>query len=308
MRPESRRESFAPANGDDVPRTARSFSGIVFLGSDDSVNDPYPWVKSELRLASDAVACEVPVLGHCFGGQMLARALGAQVQPSAWPNIGWSSLRLTPAAKPIFGPVARIHAFNWHYESFAIPAGATRTLFGEHCLNKGFVFGPHLAFQGHFEVTEDIVRAWCDTHARELASASGLAVQHRDEILACLPERVAAVHTAARSDLRELGRTDASFRPDRARRHLRLLTMTWPLAHVIADASRGQARREHPKERSLPSPAMKYSHSCWLLAAVAVVFGVPFLYCTWGQCKDTSSSVATFSMADRPSWPASWHG
>jgi GMP synthase (glutamine-hydrolysing) len=188
-----------PCDGDDVPRTARSFSGIVFLGSDDSVNDPHPWVKAELRLAGDAVACDVPVLGHCFGGQLLARALGAQVQRSAWPNIGWSSLRLTPAAKPFFGPVAQIHAFNWHYESFAIPTGATRTLFGEHCLNKGFVFGPHLAFQGHFEVTEDIVRAWCDTHARELASASGLAVQHRDEILACLPERVAAVHLAARS-------------------------------------------------------------------------------------------------------------
>jgi GMP synthase (glutamine-hydrolysing) len=186
-------------DGDDVPRTSRSFGGIVFLGSDASVNDPDPWIASELRLAGDAIACNVPVLGHCFGGQLLARALGGRVQRSSSPSIGWSSLRLTPAGRPIFGPVRQVHAFNWHYESFSIPAGATRTLFGEHCLNKGFVFGPHLAFQGHFEITEAIVRSWCYTHAEELEGARGPAVQHRDEILACLPERVAAVHKAARS-------------------------------------------------------------------------------------------------------------
>jgi GMP synthase-like glutamine amidotransferase len=188
-----------PCEGDDVPRTARSFSGVVFLGSDSSVNDPFPWVGQELRLARDAIACGIPVLGHCFGGQLLARALGATVQRSPCANIGWSSLRTTPAGQSIFGPVAQVQAFNWHYESFAIPAGATRTLYGEHCLNKGFAFGPHLAFQGHFEITEDIVKSWCATHGDELAKAGGPAVQRREQILACLPERVAAVHVAARS-------------------------------------------------------------------------------------------------------------
>jgi GMP synthase (glutamine-hydrolysing) len=186
-------------DGDDVPATAAPFSGIVVLGSDSSVNDPLTWVERELRLVKDAVASDVPVLGHCFGGQLLARALGATVHRNPCPNIGWASLRTTPAGKPIFGQASQVQAFNWHYESFGIPAGATRTLYGEHCLNKGFVFGPHLAFQGHFEITEDIVRAWCKTHGDELARAGGPAVQHADQILACLPERVAAVHVAARA-------------------------------------------------------------------------------------------------------------
>jgi hypothetical protein len=129
----------------------------------------------------------------------MARALGATVRRNAFANIGWSSLRLTPAGRRIFGNVAQVHAFNWHYESFAIPRGATRTLFGQYCLNKGFVIGKHLAFQGHFEVTEEIVRAWCQGSSAELAKAQGPAVQHRSEILACLPARVAAVHVAARS-------------------------------------------------------------------------------------------------------------
>jgi GMP synthase (glutamine-hydrolysing) len=187
-----------PCDGDDVPRSARFFSGIVLLGSDASVNDPSPWIERELRLAGDAVASQVPVLGHCFGGQLLARTLGAVVQKSPWPNIGWTRLRATPAAKPLFGMNARVLAFNWHYESFAIPQGATRTLFGEHCLNKGFVHGPHLAFQCHLEVTEEIVRGWCTAHRAELAAADGPAVQHEAEILTRLPERLTAVHKVAR--------------------------------------------------------------------------------------------------------------
>jgi GMP synthase (glutamine-hydrolysing) len=188
-----------PSEGDDVPRSSRFFSGIVFLGSDASVNDSDPWIERELRLAGDAVACDVPVLGHCFGAQLLARALGATVQKNAFANIGWSDLRPTPAGRSIFGDGPRVHAFNWHYESFAIPARATRTLFGEHCLNKGFVFGKHLGFQGHFEVTAEIVRGWCSAHRDELAEAHGPAVQPAAEILTGLSERVAAVHVAARA-------------------------------------------------------------------------------------------------------------
>ncbi len=184
---------------DEVPRTARLFSGIVFLGSDCSVNDRLPWIERELRVARDAIACDVPVLGHCFGGQLLARALGAEVHRGAGPDIGWSRLRTTPAARPLFGGQADVLAFNWHYETFAIPRGATRILFGAHCLNKGFVAGRHLAFQSHLEVTEEIIRGWCAARRGELAAATGPAVQHEAEILARLAERIAAVHRSTRS-------------------------------------------------------------------------------------------------------------
>ena len=187
-----------PGDGDDVPLSARSFSGIVVLGSDASVNDPLPWIERELRLVRDAVACDVPVLGHCFGGQLLARALGATVQKSPWPHIGWARLRVTPAAKSLFGSNAQVLTFNWHYETFSIPQGATRTLFGEHCLNKGFVHGRHLAFQSHLEVTEEIVRACCAAHHAELAVAAGPDVQNDAEILSHLDDRLAVLHEAAR--------------------------------------------------------------------------------------------------------------
>ncbi len=184
--------------GDDVPRSARFFSGVVFLGSDASVNDRLPWIEREQRLVGDALACDVPVLGHCFGAQLLARALGATVQKSPWPNIGWARLRTTPASRGLFAEASQVLAFNWHYDTFAIPSGASRILFGEHCLNKGFVDGRNLAFQSHFEVTEEIVRGWCAAHRDELLRAAGPAVQSESDILSDMPEKLAAVHKAAR--------------------------------------------------------------------------------------------------------------
>src|SRR5664279_5434081 len=94
-----------PCEGDDLPRSSRFFSGVVSLGSDASANDDAAW---------------------------MARALGATVHRNAFANIGWNSLRITPAGHLIFGDAPQVHAFNWHYESFTIPAKATRTLFGEH--------------------------------------------------------------------------------------------------------------------------------------------------------------------------------
>ena len=60
-------------------------------------------------------------------------------------------------------------------------------MYGSHCLNKGFVHGKHWAFQGHLEVTEASVRAWCEEGAAELRQASGPAAQSRAQILELLP-------------------------------------------------------------------------------------------------------------------------
>lgn len=188
-----------PCDGDSVPRRARAFSGIVALGSDNSVNDPEGWIRSELELARNALETDVPMLGHCFGGQLMARAMGQVVRRNACPNIGWSTLKLTSVGQALFGHRTQVQAFNWHYETFGIPRGAQRTLFGAYCLNKGFVIGKHMAFQCHFEVTEAIVRAWCEAHRQELSEALGPAVQSETQILTCLPERVATVHVAARA-------------------------------------------------------------------------------------------------------------
>jgi GMP synthase-like glutamine amidotransferase len=186
-----------PDHGDAVPRRAGDYSGIVLLGSNRSVNEPLGWIDDELALVRRALAADVPLLGHCFGGQMLARALGARVGRCGFANIGWSRLQVTPAGRPLL-QAQEVTAFNWHYETFQIPARARRLLYGQHCLNKGFSIGPHLAFQCHFEVDEDIIRDWCRQSADELARVEGPAVQPPSLILQDLPQRVAELHRIAK--------------------------------------------------------------------------------------------------------------
>lgn len=186
-----------PDLGEPVPRHAGDFSGIVVLGSDHSVHDPLRWIEDERQLLRQALARGVPVLGHCFGAQQLARACGARVVRNAWPHIGWSRLRVAPQARALFGGQTHAPAFNWHYDTFEIPRGAQRTLLGAHCLNKGFALGPHLGFQCHLEVTEESVRAWCRTGRGELRTAQGPAVQSEAGMLENLAQRAAHLHHVA---------------------------------------------------------------------------------------------------------------
>lgn len=191
-------ELFNLAAGQDLPLQARDYAGIAVLGSNRSVYEPLPWIAAELALLRRALAAEIPVLGHCFGAQLLARAMGARVARHGCAQIGWSRLWVTPSARELFDGREQIEVFNWHYDSFEIPRGAQRTMFGVHGLNKGFRHGPHLGFQGHFEVSADSVRSWCLTSREELVQAQGSAsVQSEAQMLERLPERIARLHAAA---------------------------------------------------------------------------------------------------------------
>src|SRR6266545_4853484 len=69
--------------GQSVPRDPHEFSGIAMMGGPMSANDELPWNAPLLALIREAVKDDVPVLGHCLGGQLLAKALGAAVTRSA---------------------------------------------------------------------------------------------------------------------------------------------------------------------------------------------------------------------------------
>ncbi len=180
-----------------TPQRARDYSGIVVLGSNHGVNDGQPWIESERRLLQDALASDIPVLGHCFGAQLLARAMGARVARNPCPHIGWGRVWVTPHGRQQMALPEHIDIFNWHYDSFEIPPGARRTMYGRHCLNKGFVHGRHWAFQGHLEVTPQSVRDWCHESQAELRLAHGPAVQNEATILAELPARMVQLQAIA---------------------------------------------------------------------------------------------------------------
>ena len=149
--------------GDAVPSSIEGMHGLVFIGGPMSVNDNLPWISLELDLIRAAQARGVPVLGHCLGAQLMAKAMGAPVALNPVREIGWHHVVQTshPLAQEWMAGIDKVMmAFHWHGETFALPDGATRILGNEHCHNQGFVMGSSLGLQCHVEMTRPMLEEW----------------------------------------------------------------------------------------------------------------------------------------------------
>ncbi len=158
--------------GDAVPQSVEAYSGLVFMGGPMSVNDDLPWIAPVLALIRDAVARDIPVLGHCLGGQLMSKALGATVSRNPVKEIGWGEVAVADndIARAWFDEVRRFNAFHWHGETFTLPQGAMRLLSSAHCANQAWAIGKHLALQCHVEMTAEMIVSWCEIGADEIAA------------------------------------------------------------------------------------------------------------------------------------------
>ena len=182
--------------GAGVPRDPRAYAGIAMMGGPMSVNDPLPWSDLLCGFLREAVAAKVPVLGHCLGGQLLAKAMGARVARTPSPEIGWIDVDVE--APEWFGGRRSFTTFQWHFEAFELPRGATRVLTNAFNPNQAYVLDDrHLCFQCHVEMTPALVETWCRTGARELPAQSRAGVQSVADILRDMPERVRTLHQVA---------------------------------------------------------------------------------------------------------------
>jgi GMP synthase-like glutamine amidotransferase len=186
--------------GEPVPADPRGFSGLVFMGGPMSVNDDIPWIAPVLKLIRDSVAADVPVLGHCLGGQLMSTALGGSVSRNPVKEIGWGDVAVvdTPDARGWFGHAApSFTSFHWHGETFTLPPGAARVLTNAYCENQAFALGPHLGMQCHIEMTPEMIESWCESGAREIARSKSPAVQTVEAIKAAAAQRLAGLHAVA---------------------------------------------------------------------------------------------------------------
>ena len=122
--------------GDPVPAGIEGFSGLVFMGGPMSVNDDLPWIAPVLGLIRAAVAADVPVLGHCLGGQLMSKALGGSVGRNPIKEIGWGEIEVADnqQARAWFGlNLTRFESFHWHGETFTIPHGGVRIMGNQNC-------------------------------------------------------------------------------------------------------------------------------------------------------------------------------
>jgi GMP synthase-like glutamine amidotransferase len=161
--------------GEAFPSQLTGYSALAVLGGEMSANDPLPALRDAERLILQAMDSGVPVLGHCLGGQLMARALGARVVDSPRPEIGWQRLRIRPGAeaRAWFGERAEACVFQWHYEAFELPPGATWLAHSEACTHQAFAVGAHLAMQFHVELDEAKLHAWAGADDRRFAAVRG---------------------------------------------------------------------------------------------------------------------------------------
>lgn len=191
-------ELFNSELGQDFPRTLQGCRALAVLGGEMSANDPLPSLRDAERLILEAMHSGVPVLGHCLGGQLMARALGAPVTHSSVPEIGWHAIRLLPHDETAgwFGPGDTTTVFQWHYDAFEPPAGAQLLARSDACA-QAFSIGPHLAMQFHVELDADKLDAWLAAHdERFFAAASHDTVQTPAEM-----RQGVAAHVAAQQGL-----------------------------------------------------------------------------------------------------------
>jgi GMP synthase-like glutamine amidotransferase len=141
----------------------RGYDLIVPLGSEYAAyEEERPFVQRSKRLLDRAVRQDVPVLGVCFGGQLLARVLGGDAFRAPASEIGWVTVRSRDPELVPEGPW-----FQWHFDSFSPPPGAT--LIAENDAGpQAYVQGRHLGVQFHPEVTPEIMDRWVATYRHEL--------------------------------------------------------------------------------------------------------------------------------------------
>jgi GMP synthase-like glutamine amidotransferase len=149
--------------GEAYPDSVRGYRALAVLGGAWGANDDRPTLRQAEALIREADALGLPVLGHCLGGQLLAKALGGRVATHHTPEIGWLPITHTggAAAREWFGEASDAVVFQWHGDSFVeLPPGAELLASSPACAHQAFALRQHLGMQFHIEVTPAKIQDW----------------------------------------------------------------------------------------------------------------------------------------------------
>jgi GMP synthase-like glutamine amidotransferase len=147
---------------DEIP-DPRDFELIASLGSEFAAfDDSVPFIHRESELIRQAAKHDVPFLGLCFGGQLMARVLGGRSFRAGRSEIGWLTVRTKDPDLIPEGPW-----FQWHFDTFTLPPGA-KLLADSEVGPQAYVIGRSLGLQFHPEVTPEIMDSWVRAYRHEL--------------------------------------------------------------------------------------------------------------------------------------------
>ena len=169
---------------------------VIVLGFPYTVNDylKYDQMKSLWAFMAAVMRRGTHLMGMCFGGQMLAKILGAEVSRNPVKEIGCYRVSLTETGRKdsLFkGFDSEFDVFQWHADTFKIPRGSDHLAQSELCPNQAFRKGRSVGIQFHLDPRPEDVPNWCDEYAEELAEEG----KSKDQVVAEYEERAAGLRT-----------------------------------------------------------------------------------------------------------------
>jgi GMP synthase (glutamine-hydrolysing) len=150
-----------PFLGDLLPRAA-DLQGLIVLGapSGSADDETTEHLAAERQLISDAVGFGLPVLGVCFGAQLLAVALGGRVVKDGVPEVGIGAATLTAAgrADPVLGfDTEALEVLHWHRHGYTLPPDAVRLATSHRCAEQAFRVADNVyGLQFHVEINSQL--------------------------------------------------------------------------------------------------------------------------------------------------------
>ena len=169
-----RLEEWSLAWGKPPPRPLDDYGAVLLFGGRMHADqeEHHPWLRDETALLERLLFVGMPVLGVCFGAQLITKAAHAPVHPAPEPEIGWVPVELTQEAADdaLFGNLPeRFDAFEWHYYTYGVPPGGVELARSAGC-TQAFRFGERVwGIQFHAEVTREQIEGWVEDHEAEAA-------------------------------------------------------------------------------------------------------------------------------------------
>jgi GMP synthase-like glutamine amidotransferase len=157
------------------PDLERGYSHLILTGSEASILDGEGWVEGEVEIVREALEKRIPILGSCYGHQVLALALRgpAHVRRCAHPEVGWLPVRIEKESS-LLGPRGEAYSFTIHFDEvigldddFIVLASAPACPIQAFALRSGPAWGiqfhPEINIPAARELLRNLVRLKLET-------------------------------------------------------------------------------------------------------------------------------------------------